>query len=727
MAKEEFNKNAEENFLTYAGAVIKSRAISNVEDNLKPVTRRILWSLYENKVFADKKTVKCGKIVGDVLGRYHPHGDASVYDALVHLAQDWKMRYPLVYVQGNMGNILGDGPAASRYTECKLSKCGQLMLEDIKKAAVQFRPNYDESLLEPCLLPSIFPNTLCNGSIGIAVGLSASLVPHNVNEVCDGIIAYINNPQIKIEELFKYIKGPDFPEGGIIIDGEKLPEIYKLGRGTVTVRAHYKVLQSGQKIELVFTDLPYQVEIEQGVIKPLKKLIEECPDLIDDYYNNTNEKQVEFHIILNKGVDLARGLAAIFEATKLEQTIKINNTVLVQGEPRTLSLIGMIQEYLRHRHNCIINIARNELEKANHHLTIVLGLEKCMSNIDDVIHIIRNADNAAMAKNQLCAKYELSGEQADAVLDMKLSRLSRLDVVDLQDDEKKTRENISNQTDLIENAVTRENLIKSQLNEIKKQVGDERRTEILVTSVSDTPELIHNFYGYADMVTDIEPPTYGAIACLPTTNIKHIFAYDADGTFYPAKTMQNIKNCRGYGLLGKDYFITVTEQGYIKKTRADFWKDKTIAGVKLKAGDSLMYAGMATDDDYLLVLDENAQVSKIAVAELKEASRLTQGLTTGLGKIVAALIVSDDDNIVVIDNANHGKIVAVKTLSINSRTSKGQKLNESARYLININNRNDVYGVSGKKVIEIPLKKMSVKSKAAGGTTLSGRNIERYF
>jgi len=304
-------------FLTYANAVIKSRAISSVEDNLKPVHRRILYTMFENKLLANKKTVKSSNVVGKVMIR-HPHGDSSIYNAMVRLAQPWKMRYPLVQVQGNSGNISGDGPAAMRYTEVKLSKLGEMMMTDINKKAVDFRESYDGSTNEPIVLPSAFPNILCNGNVGIAVGTSTSIVPHNLTEVCDGILAYLKSPSITTEQLMKFIPAPDFPTGGTITNADVMKEIYETGRGTVTLRSKYRIENVGVKQHIVIEEVPYLITLEDGFVKPLKKLVlEDGFDLIDDFKNNTGKNGIELRIILKKGANVYKVLEAIWKKTRL--------------------------------------------------------------------------------------------------------------------------------------------------------------------------------------------------------------------------------------------------------------------------------------------------------------------------------------------------------------------------------------------------------------------------
>ena len=339
------DERSRQDFLIYANSVIKSRAIPFVEDNLKPVHRRILYTLYLDKVYADKKTKKCATEVGRVMA-LNPHGDAAIYGALVRLSQPWKLRYPLIDMQGSNGNLLGDSAAASRYTECKLSKVGMLMLEDIEKNAVEFKPNYDETLDEPLTLPSKFPYLLCGNNSGIAVGMSSDLVSHNFTEVSQAIKYYLDNKQCSIADLMQFIKGPDFPTKGKILNGEELLNIYTTGQGAVKVAAHYDIHKKGNKTLLVFHDVPYGIEITSGVLAPLKKLvIEDGYDVFEDFYaecTNDEKQYYDITITLAKDADVAKCLEILFHKTRLQDSIKINQTVIINKEPKLLNLKQLI-------------------------------------------------------------------------------------------------------------------------------------------------------------------------------------------------------------------------------------------------------------------------------------------------------------------------------------------------------------------------------------------------
>ena len=358
------NDVAAEDFLTYATEVIKSRAIPYADDNFKPVHRRILYGMYQLKLWHNKPKVKSAKVVGDVMGQLHPHGDSSIYEAMIRLSQSWKMRYPLVEVQGNAGNIAGDGAAAMRYTEARLTKIGELMVEELKHKAVDYMPTYDNSDIEPVTLPSIFPNILCNGNLGIAVGMSSDIVPHNLREAVDGIIAYIDNNGITTPQLMEHIPGPDFPTGAVITTPEKIQEIYETGRGTLTVRSKYDIEHVKGKAHLVFTEIPYLVSVEDKIIQKIHDLVnnEELQD-VHDIIDNSGRGGIEIRVVLNPKANVRRALQILFAKTGLQNNIKINNTLIVDDKPKQLSLKALIQSYVKHRHKMIRRISIKQKEK----------------------------------------------------------------------------------------------------------------------------------------------------------------------------------------------------------------------------------------------------------------------------------------------------------------------------------------------------------------------------
>lgn len=722
----DINLKAKDDFLTYANAVIKSRAIPMAEDNLKPVHRRILYTMQEMKLTSDKKTTKCAKVVGACMA-YHPHGDSSIYGALIRFAQWWKMRYPLVEVQGNMGNIIGDGPAAMRYTECKLSKIGDLMLEDINKNCVSFKPNYDDTLQEPTCLPSKFPNLLCNGNTGIAVGISCGLVPHNYNEVANAIEYYLEHLDCSITELLNFIKGPDFPTGGKITNGEEIAAAYASGRGTFKVQGNYTIEKmSNGKTKIIFSDIPYMTELESGIISPIHKLVQEdgYTEFDDAYYEITKGRPT-VTIVLNKGADLQEMLDLIFTKTHLAVSIKMENYVIIDGEPKLLNLKQLIQHYVSHRSNIISAIARNDLEKAVHKLTVVIGLQRCLSDIDKLVTLIRNANNRDAAKLAIQKEFTLSDEQADAVLDMKLSRLSRLDIKELEDDQKNLETLIEKYKDIINNQKTRFSMIRSQLEEMRAVCGDSRLTKIEVNQ-NNLPieEMVDKWFTVTPNGLVLNAVDNNAIDYIKARSGSEIFFYNKEGEMMPTRDADDCIGASTYGR--KEYIVCVTKEGNVKLTRSDEhnFKKKNKC-IKLKDGDELVFCGEMSRQDFIMLFD-GQKIMKIPYESLSVAGKLTQGVKSGLTNVVKALVVSDADIVLMVNNKNQGKLTAVKDFGIDNRGTKGQSIAENTRWIVKATDRETFYLIpSAGKVLPFASSKLSIKAKTAVGASISTRDLTR--
>lgn len=732
------------NMLVYADSVNKARAIPVAVDNLKPIHRKILYTLYITKLTSDKKYAKSMATVGEVLKLFSPHGDAATYGALARLAQSWKLRYPLVDGQGNFGNLLGDGPAAARYTNARLSRIGDLMLEDIDKNCVDFVPNYDETTVEPVTLPSKFPFILCGNNAGIGVSLSSDVVSHNFTEVKDAIGYYMNHKDCTIADLMKFIKGPDFPTGGRIINGEDLYQIYSTGRGALKMEAHYDIKQSGAKTLIIFHDIPYGVEIEGGVKAPLKKMI------LDEGYEQfenidikkTKENFFDITITLGKKANVAQSLNLLLTKTKLATSVKVNNTFVLNNQIVTLNLKQMIETYVNYRSNIIKRIAQNNYEKTNHKLTIVLGLQKCMSNIDRVISIIRNAESSAAAKTQLMSEFSLNSDQADAVLDMKLGRLSRLDVQDLNKKQKCYEDTLALLKDRIENEKARYAVIKSDLEEIKKIVGkDERLTEIT--------------YGCAP-VAAAENETTPTI--LPTNAIKKTMFTYADGQtkdkFEPLGQLIAVNSAYGQndicvfnaagemgvvvdnpiGAFNKNdgaKIVCVTANGNIKCSAKSVYKfnAKPEKALKLKGGDQLVFVAAANDDEYVIVNGGGGKIFKFAVKDLTVATRATVGVKTGFAHVESALVCSDSDTLFMVGNDNKGKLTLAKDLAVDKRGNKPQSVYENTQWIGICNEDREGLYVIPKRGNNFLVKrdKLSLKGKTAAGASVSSRQIAKIL
>ena len=739
------DERTKKGFLVYANSVIKSRAIPSVEDNLKPIHRKILYTLWEDKVYPDKPTKKCATEAGRVLA-YSPHGDASVYGALVRLSQWWKLRYPLIEMQGNNGNILGDTAAASRYTECRLSDIGFLMLEDLNKDAVDFKSNYDETTVEPITLPSKFPFLLCGNNSGIAVGLSSDLVSHNFTEVASAIKWYMaHKNECSVADLMQFIKGPDFPTGGIITNGEELLNIYTTGRGTLQIRPHYDITKKGAETAIVFHDLPYGVEIDSGIKEPLKKLVieEGYEEFKDIDVRKVGPHNFDIIITLNRSADVKKCLEILFNKTRLADNVKVNQTVIVNGEPRLLNLKDLIAAWVNYRSRIIARIARNDYDKTNHKLTVTLGLQKCLSDIDKLINIVRNAENRAAAHKELKVAFTLNDEQADAVLDMKLSRLSRLDLAELNADEKELEETLAKLKDIIDNEETRYHIISDQLDEIKKVLGkDERLTEIhyarpTVGVVSDKPIIKKEWFITSDGVVGADELSASAKTKFVPSNLKQvvfayqpedIITYDANGFIYAAGKNDGAELIGGFVRAGKSKIVTVTANGNIKVSAASEYKlNKAERVMRLKEDDALIFADECNDDDTILIYcAETEKVLRLNISDLPVASKLTLGVKTGFASVSSAAIIGDNDLLLSVNDKWQAKLVYGKDFNRgDQRGNKGQSVPEDNIRLIKFDDgRDSIYLIPKMGTpFAINRNKVSIKGKMSTGAALSTRML----
>lgn len=733
----DLNERSKQDFLIYANSVIKSRAIPSVEDNLKPIHRKILWTLYEDKLFPNKKTSKCASVVGDAL-HYSPHGDASVYGALVRLGQWWKLRYPLVYIQGNAGNILGDSAAAARYTECKLTPIGSLMLDDIDKDCVGMKPNYSGEQKEPITLPSRFPWLLCGNNSGIAVGMSSDLVSHNFGEVAEAIKYYMTNKDCTIADLLKYIKGPDFPTGGKIINGEDLLDIYTKGHGAVKMVAHYDIIKKNFKTVLVFHDLPYGVEIDSGVKAPLKKLVlDEGYDVFEDIVTEkVGPHNFDISITLSKEADPAKCLEILFNKTRLSDSVKINQTVIIDGEPQLLNLKQMVEYWVNYRSSIIKKIAQTDYAKTNHKLTVTIGLQKCMSDIDKLVQLIRQADDRAAAKRAIMTEFALNDEQAEAVLDIKLSRLSKLDLTELNTNEKELEETLARLKNIVDNETVRYNMISKDLDDIKKLLGDDPRlTEITYAKYIDTnqPQVkeerkiytngLHMELGIANAV---DPDIVDAVIA-PSPNT--IGGYTADGTTSPITT--DDQNFIGaFSHENQKKLVCVAASGNIKVSLASDYSfsKKEEKLLRVKDGDKLIYANLCDDDDFIMLLGDNDRVLRLAIKDLAVASKFTVGVKSGLSACVAAATVKANDQLFMVTKDNKGKLTPVSGFSVDPRGGKGQMVAEGTVFMRSAAARENFYLVSeNNKVTILPSARLATKSRTSMGANISTKPLKRVI
>ena len=489
-------------YIDYSMSVIVSRALPDVRDGLKPVHRRILYDMSaELNLYSDKPTRKSARIVGDVLGKFHPHGDSSVYEAMVRMAQDWSMRYPLVEGQGNFGSMDGDSAAAMRYTEARMQKITDEVMADIDKETIDWGLNFDDTLKEPTVLPTKIPLLLVNGASGIAVGMATNMAPHNLSEVVDACCAYIDNPECECEELLEYVKGPDFPTGAIIYGYEGVKEALLTGRGRVVMRAKTEIehTPSGREC-IVITEIPYMVN-KADMIKRIADLINEKKIEGISYINDESDRQgMRIVIILKQDAVASVVLNTLYKNTPLQSSFAVNNIALVNGRPQLLNLKELIRHFVDHRHDVIVRRSRYDLQKAEERLHIVNGLLIAQDNIDEVVHIIRSSKTGDEARTRLQERFGLSELQTAAILEMRLRQLTGLQREQLMNEHDELVKTIDYLNAVLANVDMQMQIIKDELLEMKEKYGDERRSEIIYSSEEFNPE---DFYADDDMVITI--------------------------------------------------------------------------------------------------------------------------------------------------------------------------------------------------------------------------------
>jgi len=465
-------------YIDYSMSVIVSRALPDVRDGFKPVHRRVLYGMQDLGVFSNRPYKKSARIVGEVLGKYHPHGDSSVYDTMVRMAQEWSLRYPLVDGQGNFGSVDGDSPAAMRYTEARLRKIAEEMLEDLDKDTVDFNPNFDDSLTEPSVMPTKIPNLLVNGASGIAVGMATNMAPHNLSEVVDGIIAYIDNKEIDAEELLQYVKGPDFPTGGTIYGYDGVREALLTGRGRIVMRAKAEIEEANGREQIIVTEIPYQINKAEMIKKTAElindKKIEGISDLRDE--SDRNGMRIVYEIKRDAIANVV--LNKLYKYTSLQTSFSVNNICLVEGRPRLLNLRDMIQYFVEFRHEVVVRRTKFELRKAEERAHILEGLIIASDNIDEVIEIIKSSSSPDAARERLAERFGLSEIQTRAIVDMRLRQLTGLEQDKLRAEYDDLLKLIADLKDILAREERRMEIIKNELIEIREKYGDSRRSAI---------------------------------------------------------------------------------------------------------------------------------------------------------------------------------------------------------------------------------------------------------
>ncbi len=716
-------------YIDYSMSVIVGRALPDVRDGLKPVHRRILYSMHDMGLHHNKPYRKSAKIVGEVMGNYHPHGDSAIYETMVRMAQDFNTRYLLVDGQGNFGSLDGDPPAAMRYTEARLSSISAEMLSDIDKDTVPFVPNYDDSTTEPALLPVRIPNLLVNGGTGIAVGMATNIPPHNLNEVIDGILALIENPAIEIKELIKkYIKGPDFPTGAYILGKDGILSAYTTGRGSVKMQAKVKVEQiKNGKERLVITELPYQVNkatlIENMAQLVRNKKIEGITDLRDE----SDRDGVRVIVEIGRNDNAQVVLNNLFKFTSLRSSFGVNMLALVHGRPQTLNLKQILEHFLEHRREVVVRRTKFELDKAERRAHILEGLKIALQFLDKVIRIIRNSPTPAEAREALISNFKLSALQAQAILDMRLQQLTNLESKKIEDEYLELLKTIERLKSILASPKKVLSLIATELEEIKKKYGDARRTEIIAAQADLS---IEDLITEEDMVITIT--NQGYIKRLPVSTYKaqrrggrgisgittkledfveHLFIasthqyilfFTNQGRCYwlkvyeipeagrtsKGKAIVNLINIQSGESIeafipvkefSEDKFLMMaTELGLVKKIRLDAFANPRSGGIialSLADGDSLLQVLQASSDDDVVLATQKGKAIRFKVNSIREIGRTGRGVRgislKAKDKVVGMEVLAQEGSLLTVTTKGFGKRTKLEEYRIQSRGGQG--------------------------------------------------------
>ena len=745
--KGNMNSIASESFLNYAEEVIKERAIPHIEDNLKPVHRRILATLYKEKLLSTAKAKKSAATVGETM-KTHPHGDASIYDAMVRLSQDFKMRYPLVTMQGNNGNINGAPAASMRYTEAKLSPIGDLMVQELSEKAVPYMPTYDNEGTEPTLMPSAFPNILCNGNMGIAVGMSSSILPHNLREAVDALVELINNPLLTIDELVKIMPGPDLPTGGVITNIEKINDIYATGSGTLEVESKYHIEEKSRETHIVFTEIPYMINMDNIVSKIKTLAAENMLDGVIDLQNNTGREGLELRVITKAKANISRILNVLFEKTGLRNNIRTGLTVLKDNKPVQTGMLGLMKGYLDHRSNVIVSIFGAKKEKAEARLHIVEGLVIATQDIDGVVALIKGSASTAEAREGLITKYKLSEIQAKAILDMRLSQLTRIDAQKIENERKELIKNIEYFILVLSSQDERNKIIKEQLLDVKKKFGDGRRTVLRSTSGVDDENFVELNYLVslnkdnsisAVLTSDLMSAGKNRVGkkifsnigekTIQLNNRNMLLIADVSGRIFgiPGSKLSAAENMslesfdaradrRVTSILEatesdmqKEFFVVFTKNGQVKKTVLEDYKNfkPSNIGIKLREGDEVIGMAFGNTGDFIVVAGED-KINKYSLDDIRSTGRNTLGVVASELSNPYGYVVGNSEDQIALYGKGAAKRVLIKDIPQGSRLTKGVVMSEDTTAMSLVKRPNPV-----------------VIGKDGRGYLLEGTDIER--
>ncbi|NPA42490.1 MAG: DNA gyrase subunit A [Chlorobi bacterium] len=723
-------------YIDYSMSVIVSRALPDVRDGLKPVHRRVLYGMYELGLFSNRPYKKSARVVGEVLGKYHPHGDSSVYEAMVRMAQDWSMRYPLIDGQGNFGSIDGDSPAAMRYTEVRLTKIAEEMLADIDKDTVDFKNNFDDTLKEPVVLPARIPNLLLNGAQGIAVGMATNMPPHNLRETVDAINAYIDNPDITVSELMQYLKAPDFPTGGIIYGYGGVRDAYETGRGKIIVRARSHIEEIGNREAIVVTEIPYLVNKADLIKKAADLVNEKKIDGIANIKDESDRKGMRIVFYLKKDAIPSVVLNQLYKYTPLQTSFNVNNIALVKGRPQLLNLKDLIKHYVDHRHEVLIRKTKFELRKAKERAHILEGLIIASDHIDEVIALIRSSANADEARERLMERFELTEAQAKAIVEMRLRQLTGLEQEKLRREYDELVKRIEDLTDILQNEPRRMELLKAEMTEIKEKYGDDRRTEIdfsggdvriedLIPNDQMVITISHAGYIKRTPLSQYRVQNRGGkgqkgVATRAEDFPEHIFAaknhdyvlfFTQKGKVYwlrvfeipegskvskgraiqnliniekddKIKAILNTGNLKDKEYVDSHYVIMATKNGMVKKTPLEQYsrpRQSGINAITIKEGDELLDAKLTTGDSQIMLAAKSGKAIRFDESKTRPMGRTAAGvrgitLENEEDEVIGMISVQDPmTDVLVVSEKGYGKRSKVEDYRLTNRGGKGVK------------------------------------------------------
>jgi DNA gyrase subunit A len=774
-------------FIDYSMSVIMSRALPDVRDGLKPVHRRILYAMNDMGLVSNKSHKKSARVVGEVLGKYHPHGDQAVYDSMVRMAQDFSLRYPLVDGQGNFGSVDGDSAAAMRYTESRMARIANLMLQDIDKDTVEWTDNFDGSLKEPVMLPAVLPNLLINGASGIAVGMATNMAPHNLSEVIDGVIEIIGNPEISTADLMSIIQGPDFPTGGIIYGKAGILQAYSEGRGLVRVRARASVEEKEKgKKKIIVTELPYQVN-KSNLLKNIAELVKDKKiEGISDLRDESDRKGMRIVIDLKRDAIDEVVLTQLFKHTDLQTTFGILNLAIVNGEPKILTLKEIIQHFITYRIKVITRRTKYELKKAEEKLHILEGFMIALKHIDEVIKIIRRSKTVEDAKNGLMKRFKFSDKQVKAILDMRLQRLTGMEIAAVEKDYNDTKELIKQLEELLSDKQNILNEIKKEILAIKEKFGDERRTEIVEGEIDIEVEDLIPVEDVVITITDsgyikrLPCETYRTqhrggkglrgmqtkeedvvVDSFITSTHDYIMFFTNHGKAFWLKGYripEGGRHAKGKAIINllprleggeyvetaipihefdeEHYLVFSTKKGIIKKTVLSAYSNVRVNGiraVKLDEDDELISTRLSDGKQTVMIATANGQACRFNEEEARPMGRVTRGVIgIRLGKddkVVSMAIVGEEGNLLTITENGYGKRSPIETYRKTHRGSKGVRTiitnerNGRVIYVKEVIDEDEIMLTSKDgMMVRVPVKDIRIQGRSTMGVTIMRLN-----